>query len=176
MYGNDRSRMNYVCKTWLLEYMTITLYVPSGKRKLARLQNQQLRSIGDCDCLYRQILHKFEVFQLHGSRSLIFPNSLASLDADAENFSIVLCSDLEYFKFNRLVFISDFVKFMFCHNTSSIVFNVGTNFDIKSIFYNFLCLDAKNLSYTSDKTKGTLNDRKSFSTNSITKIKHTLFP
>lgn len=81
---------------------------------------------------------------------------------DKKKHDIVFCSELILFKHNTQLFISNFIKFMFCYTQSKDVFELDTSDDyIAFNHYMLNCclfLHTKNLANMSDKTHSPLNN------------------
>ncbi|XP_025194295.1 uncharacterized protein LOC112593916 [Melanaphis sacchari] len=74
--------------------------------------------------------------------------------------SLIFSSELAFFKYNVLLFISNFIKFMYCYATNQNTFDPKTynDFKILNIYICEACLfiDSTNLSNMSSKTHGPL--------------------
>lgn len=81
---------------------------------------------------------------------------------DTKKNDIVFCSELILFKYNTQLFISNFVKFMFCYSQSKVVFELDTSEDHLAFNHYLLncCLFSftKNLANMSDETHSPLNN------------------
>lgn len=81
---------------------------------------------------------------------------------DEKKNDIVFCSELILFKYNTQLFISNFVKFMFCYSQSKVVFELESPEDY--ITFNHYLLNCclflftKNLANMSDETHSPLNN------------------
>lgn len=81
---------------------------------------------------------------------------------DRKKNDIVFCSELILFKYNTQLFISNFVKFMFCYSQSKVVFELESSEDY--ITFNHYLLNCclflftKNLANMNDETHSPLNN------------------
>lgn len=92
--------------------------------------------------------------------SSVVDNVLEYLDLKKND--IVFCSELILFKYNTQLFISNFVKFMFCYSQSKVVFELESSEDY--ITFNHYMLNCclffftKNLANMSEETHSPLNN------------------
>lgn len=81
---------------------------------------------------------------------------------DIKKNDIVFCSELILFQYNTQLFISNFVKFMFCYTQSKVVFELDSPEDYITfnhyLLNSCLYLFTKNLANMSDETHSPLNN------------------
>ena len=94
--------------------------------------------------------HVYEIYLEKNNKTIKsdISNTIATLEQtwDAD---IIFCSELSYFAYNKLLFISNYVKFTWCYSMNKNVFDPKTHNEIKSMcvymMYGFLFLDTTNL-------------------------------
>lgn len=109
-----------------------------------------------------------DVYELYVQKSDWVVSKLATLldnileYLDQKKNDIVFCSELILFKYNTQLFISNFVKFMFCYSQSKVVFELESPEDYITFNHYLLncCLFSftKNLANMSDETHSPLNN------------------
>lgn len=119
------------------------------------LENNNYHIITLCKNVYELYIYK-SVYEIDIATTNILCKTLERYyDAD-----IIFCSELQYFSYNKLLFISNYVKFMWCYLLDKQIFNPTTASDFKTIsiymMHSLLFLRSSNLAHMSTSTHNPL--------------------
>lgn len=100
------------------------------------------------------------VYEIYGARNLVNFNQLINYLESQLNVDIIFCSELPAFFYNPLLFLSNFIKFMWCYSLNRNIFNPTSYTDLRTVLVYYmqglLFLNTNNLSNMPTSTHGPL--------------------
>lgn len=105
-------------------------------------------------------VYEFHINKTVHDIDIAITNKIINVLEQCYDSDIIFCSELQYFSYNKLLFISNYVKFVWCYLLDKQIFNPSTMRDFKTLciymIHAFLFLQSNNLAHMSTATHNPL--------------------
>lgn len=102
-------------------FVWIRVYSEKINESMGKIENYTIKKMGE------------NVYELYNEKKLkTLGDVLLTLEIDYQS-DIIFCSELSYFLYNQQLFLSNYIKFMWCYTNNQTIFNPITYKEIESM-------------------------------------------